>query len=112
EKAQYLGVNVKHRKFFILISASILTGAAVSVSGTIGFVGLLIPHMVRMIWGTNHQLLLPISSIIGAAYLILADLISRTIISPTELPIGIITSLIGAPVFGFILLRRKKVRRG
>lgn len=106
EKAQYLGVNVQKRKMLILIAGSILTGAAVAVSGTIGFVGLVIPHMVRLLWGSDHRHLLPLSLLCGAGFLILADLVSRTIIAPTELPIGVITSLIGAPIFASILLRK------
>ncbi len=108
ERAQHLGVNVQKRKLIILTAGSILTGAAVAVSGTIGFVGLVIPHLARLLWGPDHRHLLPLSILTGSAFLILADLISRTIISPTELPIGVITALIGAPVFAIILLKRKK----
>lgn len=111
ERAQHLGVNVHKKKLIILTAGSILTGAAVAVSGTIGFVGLVIPHLSRLLWGSNHCHLLPLSIITGSGFLILADLISRTIISPTELPIGVITALIGAPIFGIILLQRKKMER-
>lgn len=111
ERAQHLGVNVQRRKLIILIAGSILTGAAVAVSGTIGFVGLVIPHFARLCWGPDHKHLLPLSILIGSGFLIIADLISRTIISPAELPIGVITSLIGAPVFAMILLHRKKKER-
>jgi iron complex transport system permease protein len=111
ERAQHLGVNVQKRKLIILIAGSILTGAAVAVSGTIGFVGLVIPHLVRLLWGPDHKHLLPLSILIGSGFLIIADLISRTIISPTELPIGVITALIGAPVFAMILLQRKRTER-
>ncbi|WP_160723312.1 FecCD family ABC transporter permease [Bacillus sp. USDA818B3_A] len=112
ERAQHLGVNVQKRKLIILISGSTLTGAAVAVSGTIGFVGLVIPHLARLLWGPDHRHLLPLSILLGGGFLIIADLISRTIISPTELPIGVITALIGAPVFAIILLQRKKTERG
>lgn len=108
ERAKHLGVNVHRRKMLILIAGSILTGAAVAVSGTIGFVGLVIPHVVRRIWGPDHKHLLPLSLIIGGGFLILADLVARIIIAPTELPIGVITSLIGAPAFAFILLKRRR----
>jgi iron complex transport system permease protein len=108
ERAQHLGVNVKKRKMMILVSGSVLTGAAVAVSGTIGFVGLVVPHMVRLIWGSDHRHVLPLSFINGAALLIICDLVSRTIISPTELPIGVITAFIGAPVFAFIFFRQRK----
>jgi iron complex transport system permease protein len=111
ERAQHLGVNVQKRKLIILTAGSILTGAAVAVSGTIGFVGLVIPHLARLLWGPDHKHLLPLSILIGSGFLILADLISRTIISPTELPIGVITALIGAPVFSIILLQRKRTER-
>ncbi|MFJ5761292.1 FecCD family ABC transporter permease [Neobacillus sp. NPDC093182] len=111
ERAHHLGVNVQKRKLIILTAGSILTGAAVAVSGTIGFVGLVIPHLSRLLWGPDHRHLLPLSILTGSGFLILADLISRTIISPTELPIGVITALIGAPVFALILLQRRRMER-
>ncbi|MGG0717859.1 iron ABC transporter permease [Robertmurraya massiliosenegalensis] len=111
ERAQHLGVNVQRRKMVILIAGSILTGAAVAVSGTIGFVGLVIPHLTRMLWGPDHTHLLPLSILTGSGFLILADLVSRTIISPIELPIGVITALIGAPAFGMILMKRRSAER-
>ncbi|MCK1994619.1 iron ABC transporter permease [Peribacillus muralis] len=111
DRAKHLGVDVRRRKMWILIAGSILTGAAVAVSGTIGFVGLVIPHLVRRIWGPDHRHLLPLSLLIGSGFLILADLVSRTIIAPSELPIGVITSLIGAPAFALILLQRRRVSR-
>lgn len=112
ERAHHLGVNVQKRKMLILVAGSVLTGAAVAVSGTIGFVGLVIPHLARMLWGPDHKHLLPLSMIMGAGFLILADLISRTIISPGELPIGVITALAGAPVFAAILMKRRTERSG
>ncbi|SFC20108.1 iron complex transport system permease protein [Bacillus sp. OV322] len=112
EKASHLGVDVQKRKLIILIAGSILTGAAVAVSGTIGFVGLVIPHLARLLWGPDHKHLLPLSMLSGSGFLILADLISRTIIAPAELPIGVITSLIGAPAFAVILLKRRAESRG
>ena len=113
ERARHLGVNVQRRKMMVLTAGSILTGAAVSVSGTIGFVGLVIPHLLRVLWGPDHKHLLPLSILTGSGFLILADLVARTIISPTELPIGVITALIGAPVFALILIsRNRKERRG
>lgn len=107
EQAHHLGVHVQRKKLFILFSGSIITGAAVAVSGTIGFVGLVIPHFVRLLWGPDHRHLLPLSIIAGASFLILADLVSRTIIAPAELPIGVITALIGAPIFAIILMRNR-----
>ncbi|CAH0344991.1 Hemin transport system permease protein HmuU [Bacillus sp. CECT 9360] len=111
EQAQHLGVNVQKRKLLLLSAGSILTGAAVAVSGTIGFVGLVIPHLTRLLWGPDHKHLLPLSILIGGGFLILADLVARTVISPTELPIGVITALIGAPVFAVILVKRRGERR-
>ena len=112
EKAHYLGVNVKRSKYFILAGASILTGAAVAVSGAIGFVGLVVPHMVRAIIGTDHRNVLPIAFLNGASLLIICDLVSRIVIAPLELPIGVITSFIGAPVFAYIFFKQRHVRRG
>ena len=111
EAADHIGVNVKRGKIMILIGASLLTGAAVAVSGSIGFVGLVIPHLVRLLTGPNHRHLLPLSMLFGGAFLILADLLARTIIAPRELPIGVITALIGAPVFAFLLIR-ERIGRG
>ncbi|TFI47005.1 iron ABC transporter permease [Diaphorobacter sp. DS2] len=107
ERAQHIGVDVQKRKMMVLVAGSILTGAAVAVSGTIGFVGLVIPHLTRLLWGPDHRHLLPLSILMGAGFLIIADLVSRTIIAPAELPIGVITALIGAPAFGVILMKRK-----
>ncbi|WP_416722669.1 FecCD family ABC transporter permease [Bacillus stercoris] len=111
DKAKLLGVSVQQRKMMILIAGSLLTGSAVAVSGTIGFVGLVIPHITRLLWGTDHRHLLPLSALLGAGFLVLADLLSRTIIEPIELPIGIITSLAGAPVFALILIRQHRGRK-
>lgn len=108
DRARHLGVDVRKRKMVILVGGSVLTGAAVAVSGTIGFVGLVVPHITRMLWGADHRHLLSLSFINGASLLIICDLVSRTIISPTELPIGVITAFIGAPVFAFIFFRQRK----
>lgn len=108
ERARQLGVPTEKRRALILLAASILTGAAVAVSGTIGFVGLVVPHICRKVFTTDHRHLIPLSLINGATFLILADLVSRTIIAPAELPIGVITSLIGAPIFAFILYQQRK----
>lgn len=108
ERAKHLGVNVKRSKYLILVGGSMLTGAAVAVSGTIGFVGLVVPHMTRMIWGSDHRHLLPLSFLNGATLLIICDLIARTIIMPRELPIGVITAFIGAPVFSYIFYKQRR----
>lgn len=107
QQAKHLGVHVERKKMNILIAGSVLTGAAVAVSGAIGFVGLVIPHFVRILWGPDHRHLLPLSVLTGAGFLILADLVSRTIIAPSELPIGVITALIGAPIFAIILAKQR-----
>lgn len=108
ERAKHLGVNVKRSKYIILVGGSMLTGAAVAVSGTIGFVGLVVPHMTRMVWGSDHRHLLPLSFFNGATLLIICDLIARTIIMPRELPIGVITAFIGAPVFSYIFYKQRR----
>ncbi|AIC94657.1 MULTISPECIES: FecCD family ABC transporter permease [Shouchella] len=110
--AHYLGVAVKKKKFVILLAATLLTGSAVAVSGTIGFVGLVIPHMVRLLWGSNHQHVLPLAGITGGGFLILADLTARTIVAPAELPIGVITALVGSPIFAWMLYRQNKRKQG
>lgn len=107
DAADHIGVDVKKGKTFVLIGASLLTGAAVAVSGSIGFVGLVIPHLIRLVTGPNHRHVLPLSLIMGGAFLILADLMARTLIAPKELPIGVITALIGAPVFALLLIRER-----
>ncbi|MBD8037700.1 iron ABC transporter permease [Solibacillus sp. A46] len=108
ERAQYLGVNVKRSKYMILAGGSILTGSAVAASGTIGFVGLVVPHMIRLLVGADHRHLLTLSFMNGASLLVICDLVSRTIISPVELPIGVITSFIGAPVFAYIFFKQRR----
>lgn len=108
EEAKSLGVDtVKVRRIIILIS-SFLVASAVSVSGIIGFVGLIIPHSVRMLTGSNNKSLLPYSFLGGATFLMLCDTASRTIAAPTEIPVGIITSVLGAPFFIFLILRSRK----
>ncbi|MEK4384708.1 iron ABC transporter permease [Solibacillus sp. FSL W7-1464] len=108
ERAQYLGVNVKRSKYMILAGGSVLTGAAVAASGTIGFVGLVVPHMIRLLIGADHRHLLTLSFLNGASLLVICDLVSRTIIAPIELPIGVITSFIGAPVFAYIFFKQRR----
>ncbi len=112
QAAQFSGINVQQRKRLILIGASLLTGGAVAVSGAVSFVGLVIPHLVRLISGADHKHLLPLSMLIGGGYLVLADLTARTIISPQELPIGVVTALIGAPIFTVLLIKERMRRRG
>jgi iron complex transport system permease protein len=106
--AKHLGVDVKKSTYLILFTGSILAGSAVAVSGTIGFVGLVVPHFTRRLVGPLHKNLLTLSMINGAIFLIGSDIVSRVILAPRELPIGVITSLIGAPLFAMILLQFKK----
>ena len=110
DNARNVGVNVRRIKLTVLITVAALIGVCVSVSGTIGFVGLVTPHMVRMIVGPNHKRLLPATLFGGASFLMLADLVARTLLSPRELPIGVITSLIGAVLFLVIFFRMRKGR--
>ena len=108
DNARTIGVNVRRTKLVVLIAVSVLIGVCVSIGGTIGFVGLVTPHMVRMITGPNHKRLLPASMFAGAIFLLLADLAARTVFSPLELPIGVVTSLVGAVVFIFIFYQTRK----
>lgn len=97
--ASVLGIDVKKVKNIIIMISALLTGSVVSVSGSIGFVGLIIPHIVRSLVGSNHQKVIPISVLIGAIFLVWADVLARVIVAPSDLPIGIITALFGAPFF-------------
>tara|TARA_B100000945_G_C20414940_1_gene614660 strand:- start:1184 stop:2206 length:1023 start_codon:yes stop_codon:yes gene_type:complete len=107
-EAYRLGVNIKKLKFNIIISSAIMVGLGVSLSGMIGFVGLVVPHIVRLIGGVNHNYLLPASALFGAFLMIVADMISRVIIQPAELPVGLITSAIGAPFFLWLIFKIRK----
>jgi iron complex transport system permease protein len=107
EPAQHLGVEVEQVKRRLLIAAALLTGACVSVSGLIGFVGLVIPHIVRMLIGPDHRILLPDVALFGAAFLLIADVLARVIIAPSELPVGIVTALVGGPFFIYLLRHQK-----
>ena len=108
EPAQHLGVDVERLKKIMMISASLITASAVAVSGIIGFVGLIIPHIMRILVGPDHRILLPCSALVGGTFLVWADTLARTIIAPTEIPVGIITALFGAPFFIYLLRKRKR----
>ena len=110
DNARHVGVNVRRVKLVLLTAVSALIGVCVSVGGTIGFVGLVVPHMARMTVGSNHARLLPASLFAGAIFLLLADLAARTLLSPIELPIGVVTSLVGAVAFVLIFYRTRKGR--
>ncbi len=103
EEAVSLGVNVERSRLILVLAATLATAAAVSVSGLIGFVGIIVPHTVRLLTGVSHRSLLPLSAIAGAAFLILADLGARNALAPAELPIGVVTAALGAPFFAVIL---------
>lgn len=107
DSAKSLGINVEKTKMYILILGSFMVAMVVSVSGIIGFVGLIIPHIVRIIIGPDHRVLLPASALVGAIFMIFADTIARTIISPVEIPVGIITALFGGPFFLYLLKKTK-----
>ena len=110
DNARHVGVNVKRVKLTVLVAVAALIGVCVSIGGTIGFVGLVVPHMARMLAGPNHKRLLPASLFAGAIFLLLADLVGRTLLSPIELPIGVVTSLVGAVIFVVIFYRTRKGR--
>ena len=110
DNARHIGVNVKRSKYIILIAVSALIGICVSIGGQIAFVGLVIPHMTRMLVGPNHKRLLPASLFAGATFLMLADLLARTMLNPRELPIGVVTSFVGAFTFVFIFYRTRKAK--
>jgi iron complex transport system permease protein len=106
--AAYLGVNVEREKAIILGVGALLTACAVSIGGLIGFVGLIMPHAMRLILGPDHRLLIPATAIAGAAFIVTADLLARTIFSPAEIPVGVLTALIGAPFFVYLLRRSRR----
>jgi iron complex transport system permease protein len=91
----------------VIIASSLGTAAVVSVAGLIGFVGIIVPHAVRLVVGTSYRRILPLSVIVGAAFLVFADTIARTVMAPSEIPLGVVTALLGAPVFVLVLLWRK-----
>ncbi|MFB6813700.1 FecCD family ABC transporter permease [Streptomyces sp. NPDC056347] len=107
ESAASLGVDVHRTRAVLLVVSALLTGTVIAVAGGIGFVGLMIPHLVRLVLGADHRRLLPLSALLGAVYLVLVDLLSRTLARPGELPLGILTALLGAPFFLWLLRRNK-----
>ncbi|MBU0494513.1 MAG: iron chelate uptake ABC transporter family permease subunit [Chloroflexi bacterium] len=108
EQATTMGLSVERRKLLLLALGSFLTAVAVSLSGLVGFVGLVVPHIVRLVLGPDHRLLLPAATLAGAIFLVLADLLARTFIAPAEMPVGIITALVGAPFFIYLLRRNRR----
>ena len=108
EGAAYVGIEVERDKVLILALGSLLTAAAVSIGGLIGFVGLVVPHAVRLSLGPDHRLLLPASALAGATFLVFADLLARVILAPTPIPVGIVTAIVGAPFFLYLLRRSRR----
>ena len=107
EQAQHLGVSVRRVKLTVMAAVSVLLGVCVSIGGTIGFVGLVIPHMVRILFGTDHKKLIPISALLGAIFLLWSDVLCRVVLPGKEIPIGVLTALVGAPVFIYLMARKK-----
>lgn len=108
EQAQHLGVEIEKVKMILIVTGALLTAAAVSISGLIGFVGLIIPHLTRVLIGPDHRILLPTAAIVGASFLMFCDALSRVVMGSGEAPVGIITALSGAPFFVYLLRRKKK----
>jgi len=109
EQAQQLGINVEKLKIILLGAATLITAAAVSFVGIIGFVGIIIPHIVRLIWGPDYRFLLPLSVLAGGVFLILTDVVARTVMAPSGIPVGVFTAACGAPFFLYLLRRRTKL---
>ncbi len=110
EEAESLGVRVNRLRAVVVIAATLATAAAVSVSGLIGFVGIIVPHTVRLIFGWSYRVILPLSALLGAAFLVIADVAARTVMSPAELPIGVVTAFLGAPFFVLVLRTMGRAR--
>ena len=111
EQAQTMGVNLKRVKWILLIAAAALTGSAIAFVGVIGFVDLVAPHIVRRLVGSSHKYVIPMSAVFGGAFMVVCDLVARTVVSPSELPVGAVTALIGAPFFAYIYFGKKSKKR-
>ncbi|MGA7509101.1 MAG: iron ABC transporter permease [Erwinia billingiae] len=110
EEAHYLGVDVKHTQRILLVLSALMVAASVAVSGVIGFVGLVVPHLMRMCIGSDHRWMLPAAGLAGAILMLIADTLARTVVAPAEMPVGLLTSLLGAPWFLWLILRRREGR--
>ncbi|HLB13231.1 MAG TPA: iron chelate uptake ABC transporter family permease subunit [Dehalococcoidia bacterium] len=108
EQAAQLGLPVERLKIGLIAAATLVTAAAVSVSGLIGFAGLIVPHAVRLVWGPDYRFLLPMSILMGAAFLVLADTLARTVLGATEIPVGAVTAFVGAPFFLYLLRQKRR----
>jgi iron complex transport system permease protein len=109
-EAETLGVNTARLRLTVVAAATLGTAAVVSVSGLIGFVGIIVPHTIRLVSNASYRIIMPVSMIGGAAFLILADVVARTVQSPAEVPIGVVTAIVGAPFFLFVLTSRRAQR--
>jgi iron complex transport system permease protein len=108
EHAMSVGVNIKRTKILLLTLSAALTGTAVAFVGAIGFIDLIVPHAVRKIFGAKHSIVLPMSAVLGGGFMVVADLAARTVLAPSELPVGAVTAIIGAPIFGYIFLKKSR----
>ncbi len=108
DRAAILGVEVAPTRFAVFFLASALTAAAVTTAGTVGFIGLVVPHLVRLAAGDDHRVLVPGAALLGGALLVLADTLARTLLAPQQLPVGVVTALVGVPLFLFLLARRSR----
>lgn len=104
-EARHLGINTEHTRLALILLTATMTGASVAIAGTIGFIGLIVPHLIRLVAGPDHRLLIPVSALGGATLLLMADLFARTVVSPSELPLGTVTALLGGPFFLWMLHR-------
>ncbi|QRG65852.1 FecCD family ABC transporter permease [Brevibacillus choshinensis] len=107
-QAAHLGVNVDRTKLIVLVVSTLVTAAAVSISGIIGFVGLVVPHLVRMLVGPDYRILIPMATIFGGIYVLWADTLARMLLVPTEIPLGVVTAFLGAPFFAYLLKKNKR----
>lgn len=110
EEAHYLGVDVRRTQRILMVLSALLVAAAVAVSGVIGFIGLVVPHLIRLCMGSDHRWLLPGAGLVGAILVLIADTLARTAVAPAEMPVGLLTSLLGAPWFLWLILRRQETR--
>jgi iron complex transport system permease protein len=109
EEAASLGLDVRRVRLLIVVAATAGTAAAVAVSGLIGFVGIIVPHTIRLLVSTSYRAVVPLSLLAGAGFLVLADVLARTVMSPSELPIGVVTAFFGAPFFAVVLRTTKRI---
>ncbi|MCL2747538.1 MAG: iron ABC transporter permease [Oscillospiraceae bacterium] len=110
DQAKTMGVNLKSVKWTLLVSSAAITGSTIAFVGVIGFVDLVAPHIVRKLFGSSHRLVIPMSAVLGGAFMVVCDLAARTVVSPSELPVGAVTALIGAPFFAYIYFSRRASR--